>query len=285
MGNTDDLDILDEFVDEEEDSQKNAKKFLDKVTITVQQENIDLSYVDISSIPEKLSNQIDVLLGSKNYLKHNKITHYQLKKLLQTQNILMDGYHKTSVAFCTEHCLIQERCPLAILERAPFQICEEDELEECPVETTIIEQKVEQYVFAIAEKQKLEIDEVKRNPFIMELIGEIAESYIIENRINTELALKGMLIDVVGAMSNTGEVAYNKTVHPLYHVKINIKKTREAKLKMLLLTPEMELKSKVKNADPSSKASDITKRAKVILEENSTDFFDKPATNLMKGDK
>ncbi len=284
MANEDDLDILDEFIDEEEDQPKNTKSFLDKVTLTIQQEKIDLSVVDISNIPQKLKDQIDVLVGVKDYLIHNKITNYQLKKLLQTQNILMDGYHKTSVAFCTEHCLIQERCPLAILERAPFQINEEEHLEECPVETTIIDQKVEQYVVAIAEKQKIDIHDVKRNPFVMELIGEIAESYIIENRINTELALKGMLIDIVGAMSNTGEVAYNKTVHPLYHIKINIKKTREAKLKMLLLTPEMELKSKVKNSDPSSKASDITKRARVILDENPTDFFDKPASKLMKGD-
>jgi len=283
LAESDDLDILDEFVDEEQDQEKNTKNFLEKVSLTIQEENINLSYVNAASIPEKLSKQIDILLNTKDYLKYNKITNYQLKKLLQTQNILMDGYHKTSVSFCTEHCLIQERCPLAILDRAPYQINEEDELEECPVETTIIDQKVDQYVQALAEKQKLEIEDVKRNPFIMELIGEIAESYIIENRINTELALKGMLIDTVGAMSNTGEVAYNKTVHPLYHVKINIKKTREAKLKMLLLTPEMELKSKIKNADPSSKASDITKRAKLLLEED-TEFFDQPATNLLKGD-
>ena len=84
MAGTDDLDILDEFVDEEEDKPQNTKKFLDKITLTLQQEKLDLSLVDVSSIPEKLSNQIDILLNTRDYLKYNKITHYQLKKLLQT---------------------------------------------------------------------------------------------------------------------------------------------------------------------------------------------------------
>jgi hypothetical protein len=126
------------------------------------------------------------------------------------------------------------------------------------------------YVYAYANRQNQTStnEEVRGNRFVMDLIGELIETHIMENRINTKMARDGILVDQAVAINNEGEMATNQEVSPLFRIKMQLKKKRENIFKQLLLSPEMELKRKIvdKITDPASKSSDITTRAKSILD-------------------
>lgn|SRR6185436_14721162 len=230
-------------------------------------EQTALEFVEPEKVPQVIIDQLTAITGDANYLTHHRITNQQLKRLQQTGGILTGGVHRSSAMICTPNCMLKDRCPLHIMNRAPFQLAENDS--ECPVEQQLITQMETDYVEAYASRKNAEVstEEVRGNRFIMDLIRELVETTILEQRINTKLARDGLLIDFAVAINNEGEMATNQDVSPLYKVKMGIVKRREGLRKQLLLTPEMELKKKIVDriADPVSRDSSLTEKTKNLL--------------------
>lgn len=253
-----------------EGSQKPSGKeeFLNKMRAVKRKEASALTTVTPGDIPKEIRDQIAVLTGDPDFLSHNQINQQQLRRLLQANNILLGGVHRSVAMICNDGCMLRDRCPLFILGQAPYQQGNNDS--ECPVEHQIITQMEGDYVYAYANRQNQNStnEEVRGNRFVMDLIGELIETHIMENRINTKMARDGILVDQAVAINNEGEMATNQEVSPLFRIKMQLKKKRENIFKQLLLSPEMELKRKIvdKITDPASKSSDITTRAKSILD-------------------
>lgn len=252
-----------------EGSQPRGKEeFLNKMRSVKRKETAALTLVTPGDIPKEIRDQITVLTGDPDFLSNHQINNQQLRRLLQANNVLLGGVHRSVAMICNDGCMLRDRCPLFILGQAPYQQGNTDS--ECPVEHQIITQMEGDYVYAYANRQNQNStdEDVRGNRFVMDLISELIETHIMENRINTKMARDGILVDMAVAINNEGEMATNQEVSPLFKIKMQLKKKRENIFKQLLLSPEMELKRKIvdKITDPASKSSDITTRAKSILE-------------------
>lgn len=251
----------------EQETLSQKKQLLKRVNALKSRETKALGVVDVDDIPTQLKDKIIALTGDKNFFRNNSITNHQLQRLIQTGSVLAGGLHRSAVMICNDGCMLKDRCPLHILGKAPYQLKQEDA--ECLVEHDIVSVYEQDYVEAYARREGRETtpDDIRSNRFVMDLIHELVETYIIENRINTKMAKEGMLMEQAIAINNEGDMATTPDVSPLFRVKMTIKRKREVLLKQLLLTPEMELKKKVADAvaDPANRASGLTKRAQDII--------------------
>jgi hypothetical protein len=219
--------------------------------------------VNPDTIPDELKNQISIITGRNDFFDF-PVTAGQLKKLMTISKIFSGGYHKSSVQLCTERCIMVQRCPLVIIQAAPWQMNQSNT--ECPIEHRMQDDLIDKYVSSYCDEHSLDQIKVRNNPFIMGLIGELVECYVTETRVNTALAEEGFLIDEVAAMNQDGEVAYNKVESPNLKIKREIIKRRNAVLKDLRLTPSSSMKAgppvKEKPINQAPHAADLNTKIK-----------------------
>jgi len=255
-------------------------KLKDKIRNVQRKEERALA--EISEVSEEVSSLIDTLTGQTGYLDNHKLTNYQLERLTKVIGILGGGYFRSIALICNENCTLLSRCPLAIIHSDNHGTINWDNMPadrrlECPVEHEILTTLENQYLTAYADRQTVSVEEVRSDPFIYGLIGELAETYVLEARINTRLAEDGgsLLAEEAIGINNEGEIATHLKESPLFGVKQKLKRTRDGLLKRLLLTPEMELKKKVANriADPSTRQSAAMKEALKYMKEDEDGVF------------
>ena len=180
---------------------------------------------------------------------------------------------------CSSKCMLIERCPLATINRAPFQMGKVKE--NCPVELKLIESFYNDTLRSYADRHDKEIADIEKDTFICKLISELAELHIYENRLLTKMAEEGMTSEYAVNINNSGEVATNTDESPLFRMVKYVNSRRAQIYKILLLTPEMELKKKksTANFNRMQKEKDITDRAKRVLQEKTIfDFKNKELT-------
>ena len=103
---------------------------------------------------------------------------------------------------------------------------------------------------------------------VKNLIGELATSHIMENRINTKLAKDGMIERVYVGGGENGGRAHFKEEETVASKKLEqIKKRRDIVLRQLLATPEMELKKKMVAKDASSQAGELLDKINGVLKD------------------
>lgn len=259
----------DEFNEEElldpEDSdpiEQNELKL--RLAAISKRETRSLAPVDITEIPQAIREQIDILTNQKNYLAENPISRIQLRRLMSSSVALTSGLHQSSAMICNDKCLLQDRCPLAIIDQAPYMLGDMNIT--CPVEQRMLDEYFNRYVENYANRQGVSSQSIHDDLFTRDLLSELAETHILENRVNTKMASDGMLAEEVGGMNNDGQVATNLVESPLFAIKKYFKRRRSEIMKMLLLTPEMELKKRQPVAGDSFKEKEIRAKVKAYID-------------------
>lgn len=229
--------------------------------------------VSPDDIPREIHEAIDGLTGISGYLETKRITNWQLQKMIRSASSLGGGVHKSAAIICSDRCILTSRCLLAISSMNVDGQIDWDEMPvglDCPQESQVANKYEDSYVVAYAEKSEQEAEDVQRDPFVMQLISELVEGHLLEQRLNTKLAEEGggLMMDEAVGINNEGEVATHMKESPLFKMKTYLKKRRSEILKLLLLSPEARLKGKVlkRLADPSTAQSAITERAKSFLQ-------------------
>lgn len=241
-------------------------------------EDKNLQIVKPEDIPSHIKYQLELLTGEADFLETTPISKQQLDKLIKNTDILLSGYKSTTM-LCSSKCMLIERCPLATIDRAPFQLGKIKE--NCPVELKLIETFYNDTIRSYADRHDKEIEEIEKDTFICKLISELAELHIYENRLLTKMADEGMTSEFVAGINNNGDVATNTDESPLFRMVKYVNSRRAQIYKILLLTPEMELKKKksAANFNRMQREKDITDRAKRVLQEKTLfDYKNKELT-------
>jgi len=235
---------------------RNAKQEIEKVK---KKETAMTELVPVDEIPEELRQEIINLTGNENIWDDQPVTRYQLKRLQASRMSFRGGYYKTSIMICSDKCMVKERCPLVAISQMPVG-------RDCPVEEHLIETYIDDYATAIAGRQSTDKETLMSDMIVRNLIGELATSHIIENRLNTKMAKDGMIERIYVGGAENGGAAHFREEETIPSKKLEqIKKRRDIVYRQLLATPEMELKKKAIGRDASSKAGEVLDKANEIL--------------------
>lgn len=138
-------------------------------------------------------------------------------------------------------------------------------LQTCPVESSIIEIKIRQYI----EEFKNSID---LTPTTLALLTKLAEIDIYEIRCDMVLSAgdtndqgRNMLVQTVEAINEkTGDVIYGSKEHPMFNIKEKLQRQRDKILSQLVATPESKLKVNNNSQVASDLASKLTELNNIL---------------------
>lgn len=203
-----------------------------------------------------------------NYLKNinseevldKGLTPDQYRRLKDTIRINSMGIGSNIIRTCQDTCESWDRCPLAIIRRAPLGMA-------CPVEIDLYERLMTDYKDAAAHKIQgiKSIEDIEKDPVILSLISQVVEIEIMSFRANALIATVGLTMMVPVFATDTGtEYAIQESVAS--RVKTNLNSRRDKILRQLLATPEMvqRVKSLQKTQTISEQKKDILEQAKRI---------------------
>lgn len=217
------------------------------------------SLVNIKDIPSELVKYVIHTLKDPNFFKNNSLTKQQVDLLFQSMKRASMGIQAGIIQTCNSDCESHSKCPLVILNRAPYENL-------CPIETEIFEKRFLSYKSAVKTRLKAlrgdeDAGDVDEDQILLTIIGELVEADIIEMRANALIAEEGLVEQVPVLASNEGpEYRMDETV--ALKIKERMKNRRERNFRALLATPEMIAKSKMKEIEGSVEGRVLDARAK-----------------------
>ena len=157
--------------------------------------------------------------------------------------LICQGYEKCPIK---HHCWFAKRLANGKLDAANSEF---PMLQPCPVETSVIQLKVQQYVSEFVGDMNISV-----TPTTLALITKLAEIDIYEIRCDMILSSgdrngqgMDMLVNTVEAINEkTGDVIHGVKEHPILSVKDRLQKQRDKLLKQLLATPEAKINASAK---------------------------------------
>jgi hypothetical protein len=199
-----------------------------------------------------------------NYLKNinseevldKGLTPDQYRRLKDTIRINSMGIGSNIIRTCQDTCESWDRCPLAIIRKAPLGMA-------CPVEIDLYERLMTDYKDAAAHKIQgiKSMEDIEKDPVILSLISQVVEIEIMSFRANALIATVGLTMMVPVFATDTGtEYAIQESVAS--KVKTNLNSRRDKILRQLLATPEM-----VQRVKSLQKPQTITEQKKDILDQ------------------
>lgn len=157
--------------------------------------------------------------------------------------LICQGHEKCPII---HHCWFAKRQPNGAIDviRSEFPM-----LQPCPVETSVIQLKVQQYVAQFVGDLNIAV-----TPTTLALITKLAEIDIYEIRCDMILSVGDrngqgldMLVSTVEAINEkTGDVIHGVKEHPILAVKDKLQKQRDKLLSQLLATPEARVNAQSK---------------------------------------
>lgn len=184
------------------------------------------------------------------------LTVEQYAKLKDTIKINSMGIGSNIIRTCQDTCESWNRCPLAIIRKAPLGRA-------CPVEIDLYERLITDYKDAVTHKihSIKSVEDVEKDPVILSLISQVVEIEIMSFRANALIADVGLTMSVpVFATEHGTEFAIQESVAS--RVKRELNSRRDKILRQLLATPEMVQRIKSLQRVPT-----ITEQKKSILDQ------------------
>lgn len=189
------------------------------------------------------------------------LTQDQVTQLSNVIKMYSLGIGATVIQTCSIKCPSYDRCPLAIIGRAPIR-------EICPIESQLYFQLLDDYKKAVAQKiSSIEsIKDIESDPIILSLISQAVEIEIFQLRVNALIATAGLVNDVpVLATDNGIEYVLQETAASKMKRDLNSRKDKV--LRQLLATPEMvqKVRSLGKTGPVTDQKREAMLRAKELL--------------------
>jgi len=178
---------------------------------------------------------------------NNGINKLTLKKLQDAIDRKELGPGSNILQKCSTSCNSYERCPLAIIKRAPNGF-------DCPIEKELYKTLLIKYKQAVIEKIKTieGIEDIDDDPIIHSLIQQVVEGDILYYRNNELISQMGLIEETPSMISADGVVYYSNQESTPLKIRDNILKLRERALKQLLATPEMTQRIKKRRGESSN---------------------------------
>jgi hypothetical protein len=184
------------------------------------------------------------------------LTPDQYARLKDTIKINSMGIGSNIIRTCQDTCESWNRCPLAIIRKAPLGRA-------CPVEIDLYERLVTDYKDAVTQKIHTikSIEDIEKDPVILSLISQVVEIEIMSFRANALIADVGLTMLVPAFATETGtEFVVQESVASRDKRELNNR--RDKILRQLLATPEMV--QRIKNLQ---RVPTITEQKKNILDQ------------------
>jgi hypothetical protein len=206
------------------------------------------------NIPKKLQDIIIEMCGESYFLE----TDWTLKRLTRLSKSIShprENVVNTLAQICGPKCSFMDICPYDIVGKAPAG-------ERCPVELKHADLLLNEYLLAVSERLGTEIDELKSDMIVFNMIMGVVESDIISNRLNSIIANNGMIQQDPAAVDpESGRVWYKDEEAVAIKIKDRVNKRKDSLFEQLIATPEMQAKYRNrKGSDAISRISDVLDR-------------------------
>lgn len=241
---------------------------------TIIQDNIPVSLLDDpdqivnhEQIPEKI--RVSVIDGfGKDYFYNRQWTLAEVKRLNRVIVYPRENLTNSIAQICSPNCTIKDTCPYDILGEAPVS-------NRCPVELKLAKLLTDEYNHAVAERHKLNVEDIETDIVYYNLIRGLVEADIVENRLNSALSRDGFTQDTPTAVNEeTGEVFYKKEESVAVRIKDRVNQRKDKLYQQLIASPEMVAKYKIKSEnDAMSRLLDVVEKLEktALLGENVVD--------------
>lgn len=191
------------------------------------------------------------------------LTKDQVRRLTNVVKMHNMGTGATIIQTCSTRCTSYDRCPLAIVDRAPIG-------DICPIETNLYQTLLEDYKRAVAQKiSSIEsIKDIEQDPIILSLISQAIEIEIMHLRVNGQITITGLTTDVP-VLAVDDRVEYVQQESAASRMKRDFNNRKDKVLRQLLATPEMvqKVRSLKGNNTISDQKRQVMDRAKEIMAE------------------
>ena len=210
-------------------------------------------------VPERIRNAIIADMGEE-FFTGRTWTIGTLKRLSQSLTHPRENLTNTIAIVCNAQCPLMDTCPYDIMGTAPVG-------ERCPREKQLGKDIYNGYVESVSTRLNIDADELKKDLVYHNLINALVEVDLVRARLQSHIAAKGEIVEVVTTTNQqTGEAYSTDVESPYVKMLDRYDAKRDRLLRQLLATPEMAEKYRRKNTqDIHAKQIEMLERFEKFL--------------------
>ena len=210
-------------------------------------------------VPARIREAIIADLGQE-FFDERDWTIATLKRLAQSLTHPRENLTNSMAIVCNAQCPLLDTCPLDIMGTAPIG-------ERCPREKRLSVDLYNGYAESVSTRLNIDAEELKKDLVYHNLLNALVEVDLVRARLQSHIANKGEIVEVVTTTNQqTGEAYSTDVESPYVRMLERYDAKRDKLLRQLLATPEMAEKYRRKNTqDLHTKQIEMLERFEKFL--------------------